>query len=296
MTDVRRDNTGTGRYEEGLALPTTAFPSDHAVVSAAVRLRPVASAAPAASDEGVVGDEAKAEVSGDARPGRGGGTLFDYWGIAELPPSLSHVTDSTAVGTAVSAGAVEDAATQPLRARRPGPALASLERRVCGTRDRAVWVLFSPRPLSAALCQPWFIAIFAALAAAPLLDSLACCRSVLYPPLQPAGRAFRFTPVDPRHVFIPFDDAIRGGSGGLQQSTGDANLGGALLAAGSARLLLGGKDAPGAAAAQLGVSADGALEMLLPGGQSASADGLACDAERYPDDTAVALKVRERLY
>ena len=39
FADARRDNTGARRYDGGAALPTAAFPSDHALVSAAVALR-----------------------------------------------------------------------------------------------------------------------------------------------------------------------------------------------------------------------------------------------------------------
>ena len=40
MCDVLRDNTGERRYVEDMILPTTSFPSDHAVISATFHMRP----------------------------------------------------------------------------------------------------------------------------------------------------------------------------------------------------------------------------------------------------------------
>ena len=306
MPDVRRDNTGAGRFDEGLALPTTAFPSDHAIVSAAVRLCPAAAlgahaaaaedVAAACIEAGEVRDTTAAALDGDGTAaGIAGGTLYDYWGIAELPPALSQVAPAlpAAEGDAAGVGGRRD---KPDGRRRPlrGSSAWELERRACGAGDRAVWVLFSPRPMSAALCQPWFVALLAALAVAPLLDAVACCRAVLRPPPAPAGRAFRFAPTDPRHAFLP---PGHGGVGGIcWRPTGGEHggSGGALLAAGTVRLLLGGRDAPGAAAATVSVPSDGALVLTLPPGTAAAADGLACEAPRYPAGAAVALQVRGR--
>ena len=304
VSDVRRDNTGAGRFDEGLALPTTAFPSDHAIVSAAIRLRPAAAiaaaAAAAAADpaERLHADvEVRAEAAADGDAAATGTTLYDYWGIAELPPALSQVAPAQPTAdeedAAGSGGCGGPGGLVRQRWRRRSSAW-ELERRACGAGDRAVWVLFSPRPLSAALCQPWFVALLAALAVAPLLDAVACCRAVLRPPPAPAGRAFRFAPTDPRHAFLP---PGHGGVGGIcWRPTGGEHggSGGALLAAGTVRLLLGGRDAPGAAAATVSVPSDGALVLTLPPGTAAAADGLACEAPRYPAGAAVALQVRGR--
>ena len=121
MPDVRRDNTGAGRFDEGLALPTTAFPSDHAIVSAAVRLCPAAAlgahaaaaedVAAACIEAGEVRDTTAAALDGDGTAaGIAGGTLYDYWGIAELPPALSQVAPAlpAAEGDAAGVGGRRD--------------------------------------------------------------------------------------------------------------------------------------------------------------------------------------------
>ena len=303
MSDVRRDNTGAGRFDEGLALPTTAFPSDHAIVSAAVRLRPAAAlgahtaaaedVAAACIEAGEVRDKTAAALDGNGTTaGISGGTLYDYWGIAELPPALSQVASVLSAAEDGAAG-VGARCGKPDGRRRPrrGSRAEDLELQMFGPGDRAVWVLFSPRPMSAALCQPWFVALLAALAVAPLLDAIACCRAVLRPPPAPAGRAFRFAPTDPRHAFLPPGH----GGGGVcwrpSQSSG-CGAAGAVLAAETAQLLLGGRDAPGAAAATVTVSADGAAVLMLPPGRAVAADGLACDALWYPASAAVDLQAQ----
>ena len=77
MTDVGRDNTGARRYADGVALPTTHFPSDHAIVVATVLL---------AADEAHLSVAAAAlHISApvDAVGPTAGEdwTLYDYWGI-----------------------------------------------------------------------------------------------------------------------------------------------------------------------------------------------------------------------
>ena len=64
---------------------------------------------------------------------------------------------------------------------------------------RSVWILFSSRPLSAALAKTWFRVLFAAAAALALTDGVADLRAA---PPAPAGRYFRLTPADPRHAFV----------------------------------------------------------------------------------------------
>jgi hypothetical protein len=307
ITEVRRDNTGAACFDEGLALPTMAFPSDHAIVSAAVRLRPVA-----AETEPQVGDavavaaacdgEAEAlgtAVNGDAKPVRAGSTLYDYWGIAALPPALSQITpepiahdgEPDAPGGDGGESRSCSSKVQPLRRRRRrGSSAGELERQVWGAGDRVVWVLFSPRPISAALSQPFFLALMFVLIVAPLFDAIACCRAVLYPPPPAVGRVFRFVPADPRHAFV----LVKAGGGvhsGVQgpDTGGPVNGSGTLLVASSAKLKLGGREA--AAAAQAAV-ADGALVLTVPPGESASAaDGLACEALRYSAGTEIVMKV-----
>jgi hypothetical protein len=169
-----------------------------------------------------------------------------------------------------------------------------MERRVCGAGDRAVWVLFSPRPLSAALCQRWFIALLVAISIAPLRDAAASCCTVIHPPPPPAGRAFRFTPTDPLNTFLQFPidhgGVCRPASQRLD-SLGAGGDAGALLAAETARLLLDGQDVMGARSAQTEVDKNGSLVLTLPLGEpEVAVNGLACEALRYTG-AAVALKV-----
>ena len=159
-----------------------------------------------------------------------------------------------------------------------------------------MWVLFSPRPLSAALCQRWFIAFLVAISIAPLHDAIVCCHNVLVPSPPPAGRAFRFTPTDPLNTFLPIDHG-GGGCPALQRpgSLGAGNGAGALLAAESVRLLLDGKEATGARAAQVAVGVDGSLVVTLPPREpEVAVNGLVCEALQYPR-TSIALKVSRRL-
>jgi hypothetical protein len=84
-----RDNTGERRYAEDLMLPTTDFPSDHAVVSAAVRLRTAPAAPGCAGDCETETWPAGPSTAGSGPPGR----------PASLPgPLLGDDSEASVVG------------------------------------------------------------------------------------------------------------------------------------------------------------------------------------------------------
>ncbi len=202
--------------------------------------------------------------------------------------------------------------------------------------DRSVWILFSPRPLSAALCKGWFRAVLLGLAAVSLLHGYNIVGELLgrdNPAI--AGRFFRFTPLNRGHVFVdlfPHDAAaicrtrLRGRAqpsfsplrqlGGLNSldlsdvssrctTSGQSNhstcaeeLHGdrAMLVGERALLLFGGQELPMGRGA---VSVTG-QSLVVSLAERAVADGLMCDALRFPAHTSVTLKVfaarARRLY
>ncbi len=252
LTDARRDNTGAGRYAEGVALPTPAFPSDHALVSARLRLRPWPHPEPLfdpASHPGPPGGGVAPAAAG-AEP-----ALLDWWGLGELPPAaLARLTahcppppSPSGGGGAPGAGAV-GAVGAVGAAGAAGGGGAGGE---WAGGARSVWILFSPRPLSAALCKPWFQAALALVSAAPLLAGLANCRAAARPAAAAvAARAFRFTPRPAPHAFA------------LGPRSHPAGHGGAVLAAETARLLLQGRPAAGAVVERVAVEEGGSLAVM----------------------------------
>ena len=108
---VRRDNTGRGKYVDGVVLPTADFPSDHAMVSATFRFLPPPPISPAATaaaagmgrlnsagsaactgrwlpngESPLGGITPSPALSADSRTSdvprlRRMSTLFDYWGL-----------------------------------------------------------------------------------------------------------------------------------------------------------------------------------------------------------------------
>ena len=113
MSRATRDNTGRRGFEEGTVLPTLDFPSDHAIVSAVLALRP-RRPAPVRARAG--GGRSKAAAAAAAviattrlsagAVGRRERTLYDYWGIGEKPAafgSLMLPVASSAAAAAVAA-------------------------------------------------------------------------------------------------------------------------------------------------------------------------------------------------
>jgi hypothetical protein len=217
IADPRRDNTGARRYAEGVALPTTAFPSDHAVVYATVRLRSRLEPLPDPEPLSVVPD-CSTPLPPLLRGDSGGeATLFDYWGMGELPPALSQLVDESRPMPDAAGGACApvdaavprdfpestDGKCEGTRGRRR----SSVERRLDAVwmdADRSVWILFSPRPLSAALCKPWFRALLMVMAIVSLLRAFASFSEFLQPEDNSTftGLFFRFTPLSQRHAFV----------------------------------------------------------------------------------------------
>ena len=110
IEEITRDNTGQRVFMEGLVLPTASFPSDHAMISATFHLHPHPGTAGACPIAAAVEEEevavTKTEAEEQTVPGgmvwRRGSihdrTLYDYWGLSELPAPLS--TAAAAVATA----------------------------------------------------------------------------------------------------------------------------------------------------------------------------------------------------
>jgi hypothetical protein len=179
-----RDNTGRGAFAAGVVPPSLEFPSDHVLVAAAVRFRPEAAAAAAAISPQIVPQAAQdvPVAAALAAAERGGErTLYDYWGLARPPAGLQALTArrprlarqlSLAADDAAEAAAAgqfcarldADAAAVCARmlARRAGPGGAGawddpVREDVLGRgRDGWVWILFSGRPFSTGMGQPWF--------------------------------------------------------------------------------------------------------------------------------------------
>ena len=100
FTDVVSDNTGDGRLDPGIILPTLEFPSDHTIISAVLRVRTTASesdvgATATLSECGVFhgasicvhdstsSDQVEKKASKAFRKREM--TLYDYWGIGQKP-------------------------------------------------------------------------------------------------------------------------------------------------------------------------------------------------------------------
>ena len=147
---------------------------------------------------------------------------------------------------------------------------------------RSVWILFSSRPLSAALAKTWFRVLFAAAAALALTDGVADLRAA---PPAPAGRYFRLTPADPRHAFVaspPPVDAPRPAGG---EDASSPVPGAARLAAETVRLVSG--RGRGGAEARRRLSGTG-LVVELRG--AAAADRIEAYATHCPAAACVALQ------
>jgi hypothetical protein len=149
-------------------------------------------------------------------------------------------------------------------------------------RDRSVWILFSARPLSAALRKGWFQVISVAIVIAPLMEGAVNFADVVTQ-RQPAGRLFRLTLDGPGHAFVACAAAVGGYlCGGGPEAAGG---GGSRLVAGSLRPLYRGRSgaagavgagtAGGAAAYNLSMAG---LSVVMAFEEAVAVNGFGCGA------------------
>jgi hypothetical protein len=217
-----RDNTGAREYVDAQVLPTTDFPSDHAIVSATIRFRPAAPADTAAE----VREPRVSDVGGAGRGPAGAGTdretLYDYWGISDRAPILDLlcVRGTDYLSTTNSVDPVAASPGSPLLTASPArrtsirkiPSLDMGADLALGSMglDRSVWVLFSARPLSLALSKRWFQAMFIVTNIIYLYFGVCNCSNVLSAHGL-TGRAFRLAPVLAPALDVTSMQALRGG-------------------------------------------------------------------------------------
>ena len=196
-----RDNTGEQRYDPLAVLPTPSFPSDHAIILGTFYMHQQCSAA--SQSGSLCGTEfasGSATCDCDAcgyalnpralkedrlpnlKPSRRTSirdmTLYDYWGICELPLVLDQNKIPAVAPAADGRSAQAEGRLAQLEqqlARRPSVLYQTdppphgakdvhavredwdrLKARAYARRDRFIWVLFSTRPMSEALCRHWF--------------------------------------------------------------------------------------------------------------------------------------------
>ena len=323
ITDARRDNTGEGRCVEDMMLPTTDFPSDHMIVSAAFHIAPAPVAWPeleppesrrgSLSSTGSLCDDPPAATGGEpsrdeaaawaggtqgGAVGQGGSrTLYDVWGIhGELEERPFARLPSSGFGRLPSSGVVVSSELQEHEAggggggggvfaaldsdiEFPGDAAAGgvgvggegldleaqLRRCIYAiSRQSAVWILFSSRPLAIARCKAYLVLLLMFTAVPRMFEGIYNVRDALaHRPLE--GRAFRLTPVDPHHAF----DACPHAPGG--------HLGGQLtLSAASMALLRAGRpvpaDRPRRSCAGSGLRLDFAASVAVDGWEAAASN------------------------
>ena len=201
MEGAGRDNTGEQRYDPLAVLPTPSFPSDHAIILGTFYMHQQCSAA--SQSGSLCGTEfasGSATCDCDAcgyalnpralkedrlpnlKPSRRTSirdmTLYDYWGICELPLVLDQNKIPAVAPAADGRSAQAEGRLAQLEqqlARRPSVLYQTdppphgakdvhavredwdrLKARAYARRDRFIWVLFSTRPMSEALCRHWF--------------------------------------------------------------------------------------------------------------------------------------------
>ena len=180
VSHAARDTTGHRALADGTVLPTLAFPSDHAAISAVFHIRAAPRPPPRraarctthalgrgtagdrlASDCGSLGIASSATTTTPiASFGR---TLYDYWGIGDKPPCIGSLRDEPASPDLEARGDSGLGWEEELRV----AAATHFERLARGERgaldgrvdaaaragDRTVWILFSRRPLTMAMRQ-----------------------------------------------------------------------------------------------------------------------------------------------
>mmetsp|Transcript_16310 Transcript_16310/g.44255 ORF Transcript_16310/g.44255 Transcript_16310/m.44255 type:complete len:1173 (+) Transcript_16310:93-3611(+) len=175
ITDADRDNTGERRYVGETMLPTTSFPSDHAIVSCRVKLS--LSRFDLLNSSATPSDSASSKSKASTyceRPRSADQTLYDYWGLTNDNSIRSLVQDSEFDPCAQARDPHRDVGSEPCeplssprcssksncdksdsschRARR----FSRGDLKYCSDlmmQESSVWILFSSRPLSAALTK-----------------------------------------------------------------------------------------------------------------------------------------------
>eukprot|EP00292_Cryptomonas_paramecium_P002386 CAMPEP_0113730054 /NCGR_PEP_ID=MMETSP0038_2-20120614/42943_1 /TAXON_ID=2898 /ORGANISM="Cryptomonas paramecium" /LENGTH=1270 /DNA_ID=CAMNT_0000662067 /DNA_START=60 /DNA_END=3874 /DNA_ORIENTATION=- /assembly_acc=CAM_ASM_000170 len=192
ITDADRDNTGERRYVGETMLPTTSFPSDHAIVSCRIRLAAVQAVG---TSEGFSETDSVASTSDSCHkneglsgpnPLLGGGerTLYDYWGLVGdsgirsladvefvLPPILpsDSLVDGScpySLGKAKGGHPLVEGSTCRFAYQDLKHYAESM------VHESSVWVLFSARPQSTLLTKGWFQVLLAVLCILGLLDTV----------------------------------------------------------------------------------------------------------------------------
>ena len=229
FSNMRRDNTGSKHFVDGLVLPSLQFPSDHAMVSATVEFQPIDKRTDSLNQNTCEteighGHEASSTNSGftadhtlslDTESKRSSkfrkkmtfATLYEYWGINEKPtsdvalancnPTLTNIGKESTKDRELSLEEEIDLVCEEYYFHLvTNPRGANLDTRsliFSKIEDKSIWILFSSRPVSMTLSKPWGQLLFVSMSLQYLLEYILNLLAILYVSDLKAAY-FRLTP------------------------------------------------------------------------------------------------------